>query len=65
MDERDPQELSEQLERETAELERHNREVKQAVSETREEWERKRRDGNVPGAPPPNDGAANDPGPDA
>jgi hypothetical protein len=62
MAERDPHELSEQLEREIEDLERHNREVKQAVDETHENWERKRRDESVPGARPPDAGEAGDPG---
>jgi hypothetical protein len=53
MNERDPHELAQRLERETDELEHQGREVKDAVKETREDWERKRRDENVPGAPPP------------
>jgi hypothetical protein len=56
MSERDPQELSQALERETDALAREGEEVKQAVEETREDWERKRRDENVPGAPPPGAG---------
>lgn len=63
MAEQDPQELSEQLKRETDELERHNSEVKDAVDGTREDWEHKRRDGSVPGAPPPEGGETADPGP--
>lgn len=59
--ERDPQELSEALERETRDLERQGQEVEQAVGETREDWEQKRRDESVPGAPPP-EGGAEDPG---
>ncbi len=62
MAERDPHELSEALKRETDELERQGKEVKEAVDETREDWERKRRDQSVPGAAPPEGGASEDPG---
>jgi hypothetical protein len=48
-----PQELSDALKRETDELARDGREVKASVEETRADWERKRRDERVPGAPPP------------
>jgi hypothetical protein len=53
MAEQDPQELSQALERETDELARQGQEVKAAIDDTREDWERKRRDESVPGAPPP------------
>ncbi len=53
MTEQDPHELAEHLERETDDLERQGDQVKNQVKETREDWERKRRDENVPGAPPP------------
>lgn len=62
MTEEDPQQLVRRLERETDELERHGSEVKDAVKETREDWERKRRDENVPGAQPPEGSEADDPG---
>ncbi|HTX29888.1 MAG TPA: hypothetical protein VMD09_00800 [Solirubrobacteraceae bacterium] len=53
MTERDPHELSEELEEKADALEHQGQEVKDAVDETREGWERKRRDDNIPGAPPP------------
>jgi hypothetical protein len=53
MTERDPHELAQALERETDDLAREGQEVKAAIQDTREDWERKRRDENVPGAPPP------------
>ena len=62
MTEQDPHELAQALERETDDLEHQGREVKDAVKETREDWERKRRDESVPGAPPP-EHDAEDPGP--
>ena len=46
MAERDPQDLADHLEQEADDLERHNRDLAQ-------EWERKRADPGVPGAPPP------------
>ncbi len=62
MDERDPHELAEALERETDDLERQGQEVKQAVDETREDWTRKRQDESVPGAQPPDASDYDDPG---
>jgi hypothetical protein len=62
MTERDPHELSEDLEREADGLEQHGQEVKDAVDETRADWERKRRDDGVPGAPPPDGNRPEDPG---
>jgi hypothetical protein len=56
----DPQRLSRALDRETDELERQGQEVKEAIQGTREEWERKRRDENVPGALPPQGDAPED-----
>lgn len=53
MADQDPQELSKQLERETDELGRQGQEVEDQIKETRADWERKRRDENVPGAVPP------------
>jgi hypothetical protein len=49
----DPFELAQEREREADELERRSRELGSAVDETREDWERKRADDAVPGAPPP------------
>jgi flagellar biosynthesis chaperone FliJ len=60
MDEHDPEELADTLERETDNLERQGQEVKQAVDETRADWQRKRQDDSVPGAPPPKDGEADE-----
>jgi hypothetical protein len=60
MTEQDPQPLVQHLERETDELEHQGNEVKDAVKETREDWERKRRDENVPGAQPPEDDESDD-----
>ena len=62
MTERDPHELSQSLEREAEELARQGDEVKDAVKETREDWERKRRDENVPGAQPPEHSESDEPG---
>jgi hypothetical protein len=62
MPEQDPHELAQRLEQEVDELEHQGSEVKDAVKETREDWERKRRDENVPGAPPPEDSESDDPG---
>lgn len=62
MAEQDPHELAQRLEREADDLERQGGEVKDAVKESREDWQRKRRDESVPGAPPPEDSESDDPG---
>ena len=62
MEERDPHRLAQEAEREADALERHGEEVQGAVEETRADWERKRRDEDVPGAPPPDSGTSEDPG---
>jgi hypothetical protein len=53
MPEDDPQKLAEALEREAEDLERRSQELQQKVDDARQEWERKRADAGVPGAPPP------------
>ncbi len=49
----DPRRLSEELEKETDELERHSSELEGQITETRQDWERKRRNESIPGAPAP------------
>ena len=53
MAEQDPHELSDALERETDELARESRELEGRVEETHQDWQRKRADESIPGAPPP------------
>ena len=53
MTERDPHELADALEQQTDALDREGREVQGQIDETREDWQRKRADESVPGAPPP------------
>jgi hypothetical protein len=48
----DPERLADQREREAQELERRSRELADRVRGVREDWERKRADPGVPGAPP-------------
>jgi len=48
----DPKRLARALERETEELEGQSAELEARIEETRQDWERKRADENVPGAPP-------------
>jgi len=55
MDETDPEELADQLEHEADELERHRDKLARDTDEASTEWERKRSDPGVPGAPPPED----------
>lgn len=75
MPEEDPEKLADELEREADRLERHTDELGQRIEETRQDWQRKRLDENVPGAPPPSKdeapeeetptGAQEDPAPEA
>jgi hypothetical protein len=62
MAEQDPKELSDALEQEAEELARQSQEVQDRIEEARADWERKRADEAVPGAPPPE--GADDPGSD-
>ncbi len=52
-DSENPEELADQLEREADRLQRHSDELGERVAEVRQDWERKRGDQSVPGAPPP------------
>lgn len=67
--ERDPFVLSDARDREADRLEERSRELEGDVKRTREEWERKRADDAVPGAPPPDepdeDGQPQSPAPQA
>ena len=63
MAEQDPHELAEALERETRELARESDELSDRIDEARQDWERKRADDNVPGAPPRADDSSDDAGP--
>ena len=53
MAERDPHRLSEALDRGADELERQSEKLERQVEEARQDWQRKRADESVPGAPPP------------
>jgi hypothetical protein len=57
MSENDPFELADQHEREADRLARRSHELAEDVAGTREDWERKRADDAVPGAPPREDEA--------
>ena len=48
-----PHELADELEREADRLEHHSDELADKVAEVRQDWERKRGDPSVPGAPSP------------
>ncbi len=48
----DPNALSEQLEREADELENRSHALEHAIDAARTDWEHKRADPSVPGAPP-------------
>lgn len=52
MDETDHDALADQLEAEADKLQQHSDELGQQVQDTRQDWERKRADDGVPGAPP-------------
>lgn len=53
MGETDPEELADRLEDEANDLERHSEELGRQAKHASEDWERKRSDPSVPGAPPP------------
>lgn len=52
MNERDPDQLADELEREADKLEEHGKELGEKVEDARGDWERKRADPSVPGALP-------------
>ena len=53
MEKSGPDRLADELEEEADALERRNAELAEEVQDVRRDWERKRSDQNVPGAPPP------------
>jgi hypothetical protein len=53
INEGDPEQLAGKLEQEADELERQSDRVEGEIAETRSDWERKRRDESIAGAPPP------------
>lgn len=55
MTEKDPEELADELEKEADALERRSEELHEKVQEAQQDWERKRADPGVPGAPPKED----------
>ena len=61
MGESDHEEIAGRLEDESAALERHVRELEGEIQHTQAEWERKRADPQVPGAPPPEQGGDQEP----
>jgi len=55
MSDSDPGKLADELENEAAELQKQSEKLHGDVADVREDWERKRRDESVPGAPEPTD----------
>jgi hypothetical protein len=53
MAETDHERLADELERQADELERHSEELRQRTEDAAQDWQRKRADQSVPGAPPP------------
>jgi hypothetical protein len=53
IEEHDPERLADELERQTDELEERSDELREKATEVRRDWERKRSEPSVPGAPPP------------
>lgn len=53
MSENDHEKLADELEREADRLTEHSEELEDQVKDARSDWERKRSDESVPGAPPP------------
>ena len=64
MTEQDPDALAEQRDREAEAMQKRSEELAQRTSEVREDWERKRRDAGVPGAPEPEESGDSAPKPD-
>ena len=55
MAETDPEKLADHLEDEADDLEQHSKKLEKDTDEAAQEWERKRSDPNVPGAPEPSE----------
>lgn len=55
MGETDPQELSDELERQAATMRGQSERLGEEVESVRADWERKRQDPKIPGAPPRED----------
>lgn len=55
MSEEDPEKLAAELDAEAEDMQRRNDRLGDEVAQTREDWERKRLDPSVPGAPPPDE----------
>ena len=56
MEATDPEKLADELEGEADDMQQRSESLQHEVSETRQSWERKRADGGVPGANPPEGG---------
>jgi hypothetical protein len=61
MAEHDPGKLANHLEGEADDLEQRSRKLGEETDEAAKEWQRKRSDPGVPGAPPPVEGEDNEP----
>lgn len=62
MAETDPGKLADHLEDEADDLEQRSEQLKEQTQDVAQDWERKRSDPGVPGAPPP-EGEGDDDGP--
>jgi hypothetical protein len=56
MGDNDPEQIAEGMEKEARDMERRSEELKQRTEDVSQEWQRKRADPGVPGAPPPASG---------
>lgn len=63
MAETDPEELADRLEHEADEMEERSRKLGEQAGDVAQEWERKRSDPSVPGAPPPSGEEGDEPTP--
>ena len=61
MGEPDHEQIADELDEQSAKLERHVRELQDDVERARSEWDRKRADPSVPGAPTPEEGGEEEP----
>jgi uncharacterized protein YukE len=60
MAETDPEDLADHLEEEADELEQRSKKLEKETDDVAQDWERKRSDENVPGAPPRTDDQESD-----
>jgi hypothetical protein len=61
MAESEHEQIADQLQEQSDSLERHTNELEDDIKQVKSEWERKRSDPSVPGAPSPEEGGEQEP----